>query len=296
MQRLGPVALLCGITAVWGATFAIVKDAIGQYGVVPFLAVRFALAALVLACVSGRRLSRQSLKAGAAIGLALGLAYFLQTLGLLYTSATNSGLITGLFVVFAPLLNRLLFGVRIAGLYWLAVAGCVAGIALLTGAAPTLPTIGDLYTLGCAAAFGLQVALLDRWAKHHDAGALALAQVGAVAALFLLAWPASGPVVAPPATVWSALLVTAVIATAAGLYVQTFVQQRLPAVQVAVVIATEPLFAAIFGFLLAGDRLNGLQIAGAAVLVGSVVLAEAYPAMRRNHRATPEGGTDHVAA
>src|SRR5918995_5445674 len=106
--------LLVGVTVVWGWTFVVVQDAIALYGVLGFLAVRVALAAVALAPYSVRKVSLRTLGVGAGIGLALAVGYLFQTTGLLLTSPTNSGLITGLFVVFAPLADRLFFGARAA--------------------------------------------------------------------------------------------------------------------------------------------------------------------------------------
>jgi drug/metabolite transporter (DMT)-like permease len=104
--------LLVGVTVVWGWTFVVVQDAITLYGVLGFLVVRFVLAAVALAPYGAHRISLQTLMVGAGIGIALVLGYLFQTTGLLLTSPTNSGLITRLFVVFAPLADRLIFGVR----------------------------------------------------------------------------------------------------------------------------------------------------------------------------------------
>src|SRR3712207_744152 len=94
--------LLVGVTAVWGWTFVVVQDAISSYGVLGFLALRFALASVALAPLLPK-MTRRTLLVGLGIGLVLGIGYLFQTLGLLHTTPTNSGLITGLFVVFAPL-------------------------------------------------------------------------------------------------------------------------------------------------------------------------------------------------
>ena len=86
------------------------------------------------------------------------------------------------------------------------------------------------------------------------------------------------------------LLVTGILATAAGFFVQTYAQQRLPAVQAAVIIVTEPVFAAFFGYLLVGDRLTALQIFGASLMVGALVLSEVCPRLARSpSRSSPEG-------
>src|ERR687894_3128367 len=106
--------LLVAVTAVWGWTFVVVQDAIALYGVLPFLTVRFLLAGAALAPIYAARLTWRSLVVGGGIGVVLAAGYFFQTTGLLYTTPTNSGLITGLFVVFAPLADRLLFGANVS--------------------------------------------------------------------------------------------------------------------------------------------------------------------------------------
>src|ERR671915_2299721 len=111
-MRLIYTLLLVLVTAVWGWTFVVVQDAISAYGVLGFLALRFALASVALAPLL-REMTRRTLLVGAGIGLVLAMGYLFQTLGLLYTTPTNSGLITGLFVVFAPLTARAFFGVRV---------------------------------------------------------------------------------------------------------------------------------------------------------------------------------------
>src|SRR5918998_4466872 len=111
-MRLIYTLLLVLVTAVWGWTFVVVQDAILAYGVLGFLALRFALASVALAPLLSR-MTRRTLLVGAGIGLVLAAAYLFQTLGLLYTTPTTSGLITGLFVVFAPLADRLLFGANL---------------------------------------------------------------------------------------------------------------------------------------------------------------------------------------
>lgn len=290
MKRLALSLLLLAAVAVWGWTFVVVKDAVAGYGVLSFLAIRYVLAVALVASAAWRRVRGRSLRAGAGIGLALAAGFVLQTFGLRFTTASNSGVITGLFIVFVPLAGRALFGVRTAPLVWVAIGASLAGLALLSGGAPQGANLGDALTLGCAAAFGLHVVLLDRYAKQHDIWSLVLGQLAAAAVLFVAgallferpAWPS-------PA-VWRAIAITALLATVLAFFIQTFVQQRLPAVPTAMILLLEPLFAAFFGHLLAGDRLTGAQVAGAVLMSGAAVFVELYPLLRRRPARSPAPG------
>jgi len=279
--RLFYTLLLVAVTAVWGWTFVVVQDAIALYGVLPFLAVRFLLAGAALAPVCGGRLTRRSLLVGGGIGVVLAAAYLFQTTGLLFTTPTNSGLITGLFVVFAPLADRLLFGVNTSRQVLLAVGLSLFGMVLLAGGGPEGANWGDLLTLLCAMALGLHIALLSRYASGHDAGGLTLAQILAMALLFVVVWPFFEPVSLPPPGVWVALLATGLLASAGAFLVQTTVQQRIPAARTAIILTMEPVFAALFGYWLAGDRLVAVQLLGAGLILSALVIGEVLPVLRR---------------
>jgi drug/metabolite transporter (DMT)-like permease len=272
--------LLVGVTAVWGWTFVVVQDAISAFGVLGFLALRFALASLALSPILLSGVTRRTLLVGGGIGLVLAVGYLFQTLGLLYTTPTNSGLITGLFVVFAPVADRIFFGRRASRQVIVAVALSLVGIALLAGGGPEGVNVGDLLTLMCAAALGLHIALLSRYAAGHDAAGLTFAQILAMAVLFAAIWPFTGTVEHPPREVWVALLVTGLLASAGAFYVQTFVQQRLPAARTAVILTMEPAFAALFGYWLAADRLVAVQIIGALLILSALVVGEVAPVLR----------------
>src|SRR5215207_8637262 len=206
--------LLVGVTAVWGWTFVVVQDAISAFGVLGFLALRFALASLALSPILLSGMTRRTLLVGGGIGLVLAVGYLFQTLGLLYTTPTNSGLITGLFVVFAPVADRIFFGRRASRQVIVAVALSLVGMALLAGGGPEGVNLGDLLTLLCAVALGLHIALLSRYAASYDAGALTLAQILTVALIFVVLWPFFDTVSLPPPGVWVALIATGVVASA----------------------------------------------------------------------------------
>lgn len=227
-------------------------------------------------------MTRRTLFVGLAIGLTLAMGYLFQTWGLLYTTPTNSGLITGLFVVFAPLTAWLLFKVRIPPIAKGAIVLSLAGMVLLAGQSASLGRVGDVLTVVCAAGLGAHIALLSRYAPEHDAGALAFAQMIGMAGLFSVMWAVSpGPITAPPAEVWFAIVLTGIVASAGAFYVQTIVQQRISAARAAVILTMEPVFATFFGFWLAGDRLSPVQLVGAALILSALLVGELIPVLRR---------------
>jgi drug/metabolite transporter (DMT)-like permease len=282
--------LLVGVTMVWGWTFVAVRDAIALYGVLGFLSVRFALATLALVPRAAYRVSPRTLVVGGVIGLVLALGYLFQTTGLLFTTPTNSGLITGLFVVFAPLADLLFFGVRPSRPVLVAVALSLLGMVLLAGGGPDGTNVGDLLTLWCAAALGLHIALLSRYAAGYDASGLAFAQMLSMTLVFALCWPLFETVTLPPIGVWITLIATGLVASAGAFWAQTFVQQRLSTARTAVILTMEPVFATLFGYWLAGDRLVAVQILGATMLLSALAVSEVIPTIMSRGEAQEKKG------
>jgi drug/metabolite transporter (DMT)-like permease len=268
---------LVAVTAVWGLTFVQVKDAVELYPLFAFLAVRFAIASATLAVPAWSRvatLGRRGWAAGAALGLLLAAGYALQTAGLERTTVSSTGFITGLYVVFTPLLALVLFGARIAAAVWGGVALSTMGLALLSGVDAGSLT-GDALVLGGSAAYSLQIVLLERYAPRHDPIAFTQAEMVAACLGFTAVALAAGQVELPRGwTVWGALLVTGVFASALAFLVQTWAQRRTTATRTALAFAMEPVFAAAFGFWLAGDRLGWVGWAGAALIMAGIVAAE----------------------
>ena len=274
MLALGALVL---VTAVWGITFVQVKDAVALYPLFAFLAVRFAIASLVLAAPAAprlRSLGRSGATAGAALGLLLALGYALQTAGLERTTVSSAGFITGLYVVFTPLLALVLFRTRVGLPVWLGVGLALVGLALLSGVGAGDP-LGDALVLAGSAAYSLQIVLMERYAPRYDAIAFTQAEMLAAFAGFALVAVAAGQVEVPRgSTVWGALLVTGIFASALGFLVQTWAQRRTSATKTALAFAMEPVFAGFFGFWLAGDRLGAVGWAGCAVIMAGIVVAE----------------------
>ena len=268
---------LVAVTAVWGLTFVQVKDAVAIYPLFAFLAVRFAIASLVLAVPAAprlRSLGRSGTVAGIGLGLLLAAGYALQTAGLERTTVSSTGFITGLYVVFTPLLALLLFRTKVAAFVWLGVGLAVVGLGLLSGVGAGDP-LGDALVLAGSAAYSLQIVLMERYAPRYDVIAFTQAEMLAAFGGFAVIAVAAGQVEVPRGwTVWGALLVTGIFASALAFLIQTWAQRRTSATRTALAFAMEPVFAGVFGFWLAGDRLGAVGWAGCALIMAGIVVAE----------------------
>jgi drug/metabolite transporter (DMT)-like permease len=271
------VGALTAVTAIWGWSFLLVKDSVAGYPVFPFLAIRFTLGFLLVFPFLSRRLrnlDRGSLVGGILMGTALFSGYSLQTTGLLYTSAANSGFITGLFVVLTPVFEAVLFRRFPRPAAWAAVLIATLGLGLLSlqGGVGAMNR-GDLLSLACAVVYAIHLLLTSTMAKRHDTGVLVIVQVGTVA---LLAWIFSIPYARemlpiPRATLWG-IGITAVFATALAYWAQTTFQRFLSALQTALIFTLEPVFAGLFAVVVGGEVL-GLRgvLGGLFILVGMVL-------------------------
>ena len=265
------------VTAVWGVTFVQVKDAVAIYPLFAFMAIRFAIAGGALAPAAAgrvRSLGANGLRAGALLGLMLAAGFALQTAGLQRTTVSSTGFITGLYVVLTPLLGLALFRVRAGAAVWAGALLSVAGLALLSGI-DVGRLDGDLLVLASAVAQALQIVLVERYAARFDAIALTFVELATAFAAFALVAAALADFEAPHGrTVWGALIVTGVFASAFAYLVQVWAQRRMSAARIALVFALESPFAALFGYTLDDDRLGVVGWTGCAVIMAGILVAE----------------------
>jgi drug/metabolite transporter (DMT)-like permease len=291
LRRLSELALI-GIASIWGLTFVMVKDAIEELPTMAFLAYRFIPASLIVAVVFRKqlmRLPRDGWRAGAVMGVFLTGGYIFQTLGLERTTASNTGFITGLFVVLTPVLGAIFLRQRIPAVAWSAAGVAVVGLWLLSGGSDHFNVRGDGLVLLCAFSLAAHILATASAVKRYDVGALLAIQLGVVGLVSLVIGALAGDLEAPEgATVWSALLVTSLIASALGFFVQTFAQQHAPPARTALILAAEPAFAGLFGWLLNDDRLTATGWLGAALIMTAIVAVEIIPRFRPP-RPLPEG-------
>jgi len=275
------VLLLVAVTAVWGWTFVLVKDAITQYPTLPFLQLRFVLAAVLMAVIVHRLPSRRELWVGVIAGTVLAGGYLFQTVGLTMTSPGNAGLITGLNVVFVPLIDRFT-GVSVHRRTVVAVTLALAGTLMLTGG-PAGIGLGDLLVLVCAVLYALHIVLLSRWSPGLRAAPLAMVQMATCGLIFSIGGTPSLTHLPPP-SVWFAIAITGVFASALAFYIQTWAQAHLDASRTALILATEPAWALLAAVVLAGQRLDLVQGLGAALVVTAIVGHELVPLAGRARR------------
>jgi len=272
-----PLLALVAVTAVWGVTFVQVKDAVAIYPLFAFLTVRFAIASATLVVPAAprlRRLGRRGTAAGVVLGVLLATGYALQTAGLERTTVSSTGFITGLYVVLTPIFALLLFRQRIGAAVWVGVALAVVGLAMLSGVDAGSST-GDLLVLASTAAQALQIVMVERYANRYDPLGLTLLEMLTAFVSFLVIAVALGDLSVPRGwTVWGALLVTGVFASALAYLIQIWAQRRISATRIALIFSLETVFAGLFGYLLANDRLGLLGWGGCAVILTGIVLAE----------------------
>ena len=280
---------LAAIALVWGTTFVLVKNALADVSTVLFLAIRFSLAAAVLAVVFRARgdwLQRgRDVRGGIVAGVFLSAGYVLQTLGLELTTASKSAFITGLSIVLVPLFGALVYQRAPRITEALGVAVATVGMALLSLENTGFRIgRGDLLTLGCAVAFAFHILVLARYSRPGNHQIIGLLQI-ATAALILLGtfwWVEPIRLKWSPAVVW-ALLITSVFATALAFTVQTWAQQHTTPTRTVLIFTLEPVFAWLTSFVVLGEVLTGRTLAGALLILTGIIVVELKPGLRQPH-------------
>jgi drug/metabolite transporter (DMT)-like permease len=284
-RRRGLEAALVCVAALWGATFVTVKNAVEHVPVFEFLALRYALAALILTLVFWRqaaRLGRRGVQAGLLAGGFLFAGYTAQTIGLQYTRASNAAFVTGLFVVLAPILASVLLRRRPSVGPTIGVGLAVIGLAMLSLKAGFHVRYGDAIVLGASFSFAFHIIVLARYSPQFSPAGLTVVQCWAAAVAASVLSLATEPTVAPthPDVVWG-VLITGVFASAVGFFVQTLAQRYVSPTRTAVILVTEPAFAGMFGIVLLGESLSVRGWIGAGLILAGMLVSELAPQRAR---------------
>lgn len=276
---------LIAVTVVWGLTFALVKKTLESMTPFVFMSYRFLLAFLVMTTVCLRmlrRLDRGTLAAGCLLGLFLYGAYSLQTFGLKYTTAGNAGFITGLFVVFVPLLSTLILKKRPGVVSFISVAVAVTGLGFLSLQPGLRINAGDLLVLACAFTYSLHIIYMDRFVQKHDLMLLTLVQMGVVALLQTASALIFEDFILPRGGFsWMTIAVCGIFASALAFFIQAWAQRRLSPVRTSVILIMEPVFSVLFGIILLGEKLAWRGWLGCGLMLAGMLISEAKPERAR---------------
>jgi drug/metabolite transporter (DMT)-like permease len=271
-MRLAPWALL-SVSAAWGMAFVVMKDAIERQSVNNFLFTRFSLAVIVMIALKPsviRQFDRDLILRAGSAGIFLGLGYIFQTLGLARTGAAITGFVTGLYVVFTPLLAYFFLKERLTKLIWACVFIATVGLGLLSIRGFSVG-IGEMLVLASAFFFAAHIIALGKWSSGRDVYAMTIVQLAMCALLSGLASIPEGYSAPPDYGVWAVVVFTAVVCTAVAFVVQTWSQAHMTTTKVAVILTMEVVFAALFAIIFGGERLT-LQ----ATLGGLMVLTAMF--------------------
>jgi drug/metabolite transporter (DMT)-like permease len=264
---------LIAVAAIWGSAFLSMKGTLERLDVNSFLAWRFTIATLLLILIRPsvlKKIDLPFLKKGAILGIFLSSGYIFQSFGLTLTTVSNTGFITGLYVVLTPIVAAGILRKNITLVEWFAVFVATIGLALLSFNGLQFG-LGEFLVLVSALLFALHIVGLGEWSKGLDTYALTVLQLGTCAIVTFIASLKSGFALPPDSGVWWSIIYTAIFATALAFIVQTWAQSFIAPSTVGVILAAEVVFAAGFGIWLLDEPVT-LRIA----LGGLLVIASMY--------------------
>jgi drug/metabolite transporter (DMT)-like permease len=263
----------------------VVKNSLDHSSVFLFLALRFSLAGICMAAFRPsvfRVLQREEIFAGVRLGFFMFCGYAFQTAGLRYTTASNSGFITGSSVVLVPLILALFWGKRVTAWVYFGTIAAAGGLYFLTVPVTGVAHLnrGDVLTFFAAMSYAVHIILVGEYTREHSAAALSVLQVLACAVLAWLTafgahairWQAMS--LQPSSQLWVGVAVCAVFATAVAFSLQLWAQQYTSPSHAAILFTLEPVFAVITSYLVLGERLGLRSLVGAALVLAGILAAE----------------------
>ena len=265
---------LLATTAVWGGAFLVMKDSLARQDVYSFLASRFILAAAFMFIYKPKSLTgldRKFVKRAVLIGLLLCSGFIFQTFGLTQTTVSNTGFITGLYLVFTPLISWILLKREIFKVQWLAVLVATIGLYFISFNGITFG-IGEILVLISALLFAGQIVALGEWSDGENTYALTLIQILVSAVIFFALSLKDGFQLPPDNAVWSAVFYTAFFATFLGFLIQVKAQSIMSATVAGVLLAMETPFALFFGLYFDNDPITLRIISGGTLVLVAMAL------------------------
>jgi drug/metabolite transporter (DMT)-like permease len=278
---------MLGAAAVWGGSFVVMKDSLEKQDVLSFLASRFILASILMFMyrpTALRGLSKKFVLRGILAGILLGSGYIFQTFGLTNTTVSNTGFITGLYLVFTPLISLVILRRHVIRIQWLAVLLAFIGLFLISYNGVSIGR-GETLVLISAILYGAHFVALGEWSDGGNTYALTLIQIATLAVMASLFTIKDGFQLPPDSSVWLAVLFTAFFATFLAFLVQTKAQSVMSATAASVLLATETPFAVIFGLYFNSDPLTIKIITGGMLVMVAMGLVIWSDARKKDVRA-----------
>jgi drug/metabolite transporter (DMT)-like permease len=270
------VLALIFVAIVWGAGFVLMKDALDDQPVFDFLATRFTLATLVMIAIRPQVLTsinRQTLFRGSVLGVMLGLAYITQTIGLDLTTAAITGFLTGLYVVFTPLLFWFVFKKKVEKKVIVGATLALTALLFISFNGISFDP-GQVWLIACALLFAGHIIGLSFWSNAKDIYPLTVVQLGAGAVVCWLGAVPDGYQPPPNAFVWGTIVFTAVFATAMAFLIQTWAQSIMDPSRVAIILTGEIVFAAAIAVAVGQEVLSARTIIGGVLIVVAMLIVE----------------------
>ena len=278
---------MLGAAAVWGGSFVVMKDSLEKQDVFSFLASRFILASILMFMyrpTALRGLSKKFVLRGILAGILLGSGYIFQTFGLTNTTVSNTGFITGLYLVFTPLISLIILRRHVIRIQWLAVLLAFIGLFLISYNGVSIGR-GETLVLISAILYGAHFVALGEWSDGGNTYALTLIQIATLAVMASLFTIKDGFQLPPDSSVWLAVLFTAFFATFLAFLVQTKAQSVMSATAASVLLATETPFAVIFGLYFNSDPLTIKIVTGGMLVMAAMGLVIWSDARKKDVRA-----------
>ena len=293
MNRVQANLLLLVTALIWGSAFVAQSQGMADVGPMLFTGVRFLIGALVVVPLAwmewcslsrqGRALVRPDFFKIGGLGLLMLLGAAMQQIGIVSTSVTNAGFLTALYVPLVPLLSWLLLRHLPHWSVWPGALACLIGAFLLSGAHELKIGVGDLWVIGSALPWAVHVLMVGRVADRMAAPFLVASGQFLVCGLISLLWAfAAEPVsLAGLQAAAGPIAYTGVLSVGVAFTAQVVAQRYAQASDAAIILSAETLFAAVFGYLLMGDRLNAAGIAGCGLILASMLAIQLMPVLRR---------------
>ncbi|PLX69527.1 MAG: hypothetical protein C0603_00945 [Denitrovibrio sp.] len=277
---------LITISLIWGSTFIIIKQTLDSFEPITFLFLRFlvaSIAMLVLIAPLYKKIDKTLLTDGTILGTVLFIVFLFQTIALKLSTATEVGFLTGLYVLFVPILSAVFLKIYPHVFSWIGVFFSATGMILITYQADTSISLGQLFAVVNAFFIGVHILTTDRYSRKHNVLLLTAIQIIIVCILSglysVMFETADYSKVLEPYIGFS-ILGTGLIATVLCFFLQTAMQKHTTPTKASIMFTLEPISSAFFGFFIAAEIMNKKQYFGAALIISAILIAEAGTALK----------------